>query len=115
LLYANGDGVEQNHAEALKWYRPAAEQGVAEAQYNLGGALASEGRRDEAVASFERAIEANPGYAEAHNNLGVLLQSEGREAPTQLSARHRASIDYAAPYNLGACFAAASSGRRSLT
>lgn len=31
-----GIGVEQNYAEAVKWYRKAAEQGNAKAQYNLG-------------------------------------------------------------------------------
>ena len=29
-------GVEQNHVEALTWYRKAADQGWAAAQYNLG-------------------------------------------------------------------------------
>ena len=36
LCYDNGEGVDQNYAEAAKWYRKAAEQGVALAQYNLG-------------------------------------------------------------------------------
>ena len=33
---AQADGVAQNDVEALKWYRMAAEQGDAKAQYNLG-------------------------------------------------------------------------------
>ena len=32
----NGRGVVQDYVEAVKWYRKAAEQGNAEAQYNLG-------------------------------------------------------------------------------
>ena len=32
----NGYGVPQDYAEAVKWYRLAAEQGYARAQYNLG-------------------------------------------------------------------------------
>ncbi len=36
LMYDGGVGVEENDAEALKWYRLAAEQGYAKAQYNLG-------------------------------------------------------------------------------
>ena len=36
FMYANGQGVPQNHAEAVKWYRRAADQGNARAQYNLG-------------------------------------------------------------------------------
>ncbi len=35
-MYDNGRGVPQDYQEALKWYRLAAEQGNAIAQYNLG-------------------------------------------------------------------------------
>ncbi len=35
-MYDRGDGVPQNDAEALKWYRKAAEQGYAKAQGRLG-------------------------------------------------------------------------------
>ncbi len=35
-MYAKGDGVRKDNAEAVKWLRKAAEQGLAEAQYNLG-------------------------------------------------------------------------------
>ena len=34
--YYYGEGVEQDYAEAVKWYRLAAEQGNANAQYSLG-------------------------------------------------------------------------------
>jgi hypothetical protein len=34
--YYNGDGIEENDAEAVKWYQKAAEQGNSEAQYILG-------------------------------------------------------------------------------
>ena len=33
----NGRGVAQDYAEAMRWYRKAADQGNAVAQYNLGG------------------------------------------------------------------------------
>jgi len=36
MLYDRGIGVENDDAEALKWYQQAAEQGYAKAQYNLG-------------------------------------------------------------------------------
>jgi len=36
LMYDKGQGVPQDYAAAVKWYREAAEQGFAEAQYNLG-------------------------------------------------------------------------------
>ena len=35
-MYYNGRGVPQDYTEALKWYRLAAEQGHAAAQFNLG-------------------------------------------------------------------------------
>jgi TPR repeat protein len=35
-MYANGIGVDKSRVEAVKWYRLAAEQGLAEAQCNLG-------------------------------------------------------------------------------
>ena len=39
-MYANGEGVAQDLAEAVKWYRLAAEQGDARGQYSLGSMLA---------------------------------------------------------------------------
>ncbi|GBL24036.1 secretory immunoglobulin A-binding protein EsiB [Opitutia bacterium] len=39
--YFNGEGVQQDQALAISWYRKAAEQGLAEAQYNLGGCYAN--------------------------------------------------------------------------
>jgi len=35
-MYAAGQGVPQNYHEAVKWYRLAAEQGNASAQFKLG-------------------------------------------------------------------------------
>ena len=36
MLYRDGQGVPQDYKTAVKWYRLAAEQGNARAQYNLG-------------------------------------------------------------------------------
>ena len=35
-MYENGRGVPQDYAEAVKWYRMAAEQGTPNAQGSLG-------------------------------------------------------------------------------
>jgi TPR repeat protein len=35
-MYHDGAGLPQNYAEAIKWYRKAADLGFAEAQFNLG-------------------------------------------------------------------------------
>ncbi len=36
VCYADGQGVAKDEVEAVKWYRKAAEQNDAQAQYNLG-------------------------------------------------------------------------------
>jgi Tfp pilus assembly protein PilF len=36
------------------------------------------GGRDEAVASYRRALALSPGFAEAHNNLGGALRGPGQ-------------------------------------
>jgi TPR repeat protein len=35
-MYDNGEGVLEDHKEAVKWYTLAAEQGLSAAQYTLG-------------------------------------------------------------------------------
>ena len=35
-MYAFGQGVDKDYAEALQWFRKSAEQGVPQAQFNLG-------------------------------------------------------------------------------
>ena len=47
------------------------------AHCNLGDALAEQGRLDEAIAHFRRAVEIEPSYANAHNNLGNALLRKG--------------------------------------
>ncbi|TXT25729.1 MAG: methyltransferase type 12 [Gallionellaceae bacterium] len=46
--------------------------------YNLGLAFRAQGKLDEAIASYRRAIALQPGYAEAHFNLGNALQKQGK-------------------------------------
>ena len=73
-VYAAGRGVSQDAAEAVTWFRRAAEQGHAGAQFTLGVMLAAgEGIPEddvEAVAWFRRAAE--QGHAGAQLNLGVM-------------------------------------------
>jgi TPR repeat protein len=60
-LYRNGEGLSQDYAEALQWFRKAAEHGHAQAQYNLGNMyLKGQGvtqDREEARKWFTRAAE----------------------------------------------------------
>jgi len=45
---------------------------------NLGNALKRQGKFEEAIAHFKKALRINPGYAKAHNNLGTALASQGK-------------------------------------
>jgi TPR repeat protein len=36
LKYYNGNGVTKDYTEAMRWFRKAADQGNARAQYNIG-------------------------------------------------------------------------------
>jgi TPR repeat protein len=70
---AYGQGVAKDEVEAVKWYRKAAEQNDAEAQYNLGLCYANgQGvAKDEAEAVkwYRKAAEQND--ADAQYNLGL--------------------------------------------
>ena len=73
-MYAWGQGVPQNYAQAVSWHRKAAEQGHADAQYNLGVAY-NKGQgvpRDyvQALSWYRKA--AAQGDARAQNNLGFM-------------------------------------------
>ncbi len=45
---------------------------------NLGNALKHQGKYEEAIYHFNKALELNPGYAKAHNNLGTVLAAQGK-------------------------------------
>jgi tetratricopeptide (TPR) repeat protein len=70
------------------------------AQNNLGYALALQGKREEAIARFQKAISIN-NPADAHYNLGIMLASQGRldEAINQFRESIRISPDYAKAHN----------------
>ena len=48
------------------------------AHSNLGTALATSGRTDEAIAQFGKALDVNPDYAAAYFNLGLALGGRGQ-------------------------------------
>jgi hypothetical protein len=72
--YDVGAGVKRELAEAIKWYRKAAEQGDAEGEYSLGGKYDSgDGVPQdytEALKWYRRAAE--QGHSTAQYNVGVL-------------------------------------------
>jgi len=71
-MYAQGNGVPQNHTEALKWFYKAAEQGNADAQYYIGAmyAVGVDVPKDRAEASkwFRKAAE------QGHENAKWFLE-----------------------------------------
>ena len=91
----------------------------ARARNNLGVALVSAGRRQEAKGQFLRIIRDGLDYAGAHNNLGNLLSEEG-DLDGAAGAYERAIAmvpAYATRTRIWACCAAVrgGSGRRSST
>jgi len=72
--YAADNWVGHNTAEAVKWYRQAAEKGDPDAQNSLGAAYfhgtGVEKNEAEAVKWFRQAAE--QGYAEAQKNMGAI-------------------------------------------
>ena len=59
--YGSGDGVNVDKAEAVKWYRKAAERGHAEAQRDLGicciFGIGTDGNKEEALKWLVKAAE----------------------------------------------------------
>ena len=68
MRYRDGQGVATNYAEAVKWFRQAAEQNFSPAQYNLGVCytLARGVEKDvvEAAKWLRKAAEQNYGQAQ---------------------------------------------------
>src|ERR1035441_8301400 len=104
-------GAESNLVNALAWYRKAADQNYAKAEYNLGN-FYSVGRvvetnLAEAVKWYRKAADQN--YADAQNNLGVCY-ANGRGVETNLAEsvkwyRKAAEQNYAlAQCNLGVAY-----------
>ena len=79
-MYSKGKGVPQDYAEAVKWLRKAADQGVADAQFNLGllylGGDGVNQNYAEAAKWCRKAAE--QGDVDAQFNLGLMyLKGDG--------------------------------------
>jgi len=107
-----GVGVSRNRAEAIGWYRLAADQGHADAQYHLGLLFAS---MESVSENFSRAarwylLAAAQGHAMAQFNLGVLyLNGTGvGQNPQQAAEYFRLAAERGADkaqFNLGLMYA----------
>jgi TPR repeat protein len=82
VMYGDGRGVQQSHAEAGRWFRLAAAQGNADAQNNLGSMyeLGSGVERDDAEAARWYRRAADQGDALGQYSLGTMyLEGRGVE------------------------------------
>ncbi len=90
-MYANGQGVPQDYREAVQWYRLAADQGLAGAQFKLGWMYANgEGvPQDHREAMQWYRLAADQGLAEAQFNLGWMY-ANGEGVPQD----HREAVKW---------------------
>ena len=67
----------------------------------MGNALKEQGKLDEAIASYNKALSIKPDYAEAYNNMGNALQDQGKldEAIEAYNKALSIKPDYAEAYN----------------
>jgi TPR repeat protein len=87
-MYDEGHGVPQDYKEAVKWYRLAAEQGDAFAQYNLG-AMYAEGLgvlQDYVLAHMWWNIAGSNGYEDAVKERNIV---EKKMTPSQIEEAQR--------------------------
>jgi Flp pilus assembly protein TadD len=72
-----------------------------EACFNLwGNALGDDGKDEEAIAKYQKAIELDPKYAYAYNNWGISLRIEGKHEEAIAKYQKAIELDpkYAEPY-----------------
>ena len=94
--------MEGDYGEAVGWYRKAAEQGITQAQFNLGVAYTAQNLWDEAETAFRRAVRLRDADFEAWTNLGAVYEALDRAEdalacyrkslvvePREQEARHR--------------------------
>jgi tetratricopeptide (TPR) repeat protein len=94
-------------AVIANWPLVSTQMNRAVTEHNLGAALQSDGRTDEALAHYRRAIALRPDYAPAYNNLGSALRATGRLEDAVANYRRALALrpDYPeAHYNLANAF-----------
>jgi hypothetical protein len=97
-MYYEGKGVPQNHVEAAKWFRLAADQGNADAQYNLGVAYANgqgvpQNYAEAYVWSSLSAAQGNENAAKNRELISNRLPAEALLNAQQRSAELSAEIE----------------------
>ena len=92
MTFLAGQGVPQDYAEAVKWYRLAADQGFAAAQFNLGTMYYNgQGVPKDLVEAYAWwFISAAGGDADAANNRNV---AASELTPDQLSQTQKRATE----------------------
>jgi TPR repeat protein len=75
-MYAKGTGVLQDYAEAVRWYRQAAEQGHASAQTKVAWVLLMQGQTDDAIAAAREAARLHPNPSVANEAICNIFESQ---------------------------------------
>jgi hypothetical protein len=89
LMCRDGQGVQKDDFEAVKWFRKAADQGFAQAQYSLA-LMYRDGlgvRQDDAEQAKWCCMAAEQGYADAQHQMGTGY-AVGRGVPQDLVKAH---------------------------
>jgi hypothetical protein len=92
-MYAQGSGVARDDVQAVSWYRKAADQGVAQAQTNLGLMYAQgEGvTQDYVQAHMWFNIASANGDADARKNRDIVAN---KMSPKQLEQAQKLASDW---------------------
>ena len=92
-MHARGEGVPEDDAEAVRWYRLAAEQGYAGAQFNLGVMYTGGGGvpKDAVTAYAWLSIAAAQGNTHAKEFKGVVT---GLMTQAQITEAQKRSQEY---------------------
>lgn len=77
---------------------------AAKERNELGALLLEQGREEEAMREFQKALDMDPACSGAHNNIGIVLSGQGKTGDAIIHFLEAAKIDPADPefrYNIG--------------
>ena len=98
FMYANGEGVPKNDAEAMKWYRKAAQQGDVMAQVNLG-VMYGTGKgvpMNYVKAYMWYSLAKAQGEKKASDNLGIITK---KMTPAQIDEAQKLAAEWSEKHN----------------
>ena len=100
-LHPEFTDAARNLGENLRVLQP---DPASDAHFKQGNAYKDQGRVEEAIASYQKAVSLAPAFAAAHVNLGSALAEQGRHAEACLSLRKALVLEPELPaawFNLG--------------